>query len=67
MAWTQSDIDSLKAAIAKGVKVVQMGTERVEYASIAEMRSILGMMEAEVAGTSRGSISVSYPSTSRGL
>lgn len=67
MAWTQSDIDALKAAIARGVKVVQMGSERVEYASLSEMRAALSMMEAEVAGTSRSAMTVVYPTTSRGL
>ena len=67
MAWTQSDIDALKAALARGVKVVQMGSERVEYASTADMKSVLAMMEAEVSGSGRGSISVVYPTTSRGL
>lgn len=67
MAWTQSDIDALKSALARGVKVLQMGGERVEYASTAEMRSVLAMMEAEVSGAGRGSIAISYPTTSRGL
>lgn len=66
MAFTQTDIDKMKAAIATGAKTLQIGTERVEYWSLAEMREALAVMEAEVSGsTSR--IPVSQPDTSRGL
>lgn len=67
MAWTQADIDALKAAMARGLKSAQIGQERVEYASMAEMRSALAMMEAEVSGTSRSTVGVIYPYTTRGL
>lgn len=67
MAWTQTDIDALKAAMARGVKMGRQGNEIVEYASLAEMRSVLAMMETEVAGTSRAAITVTYPHTTRGL
>lgn len=69
MAWTQTDIDALKAAMAKGVRRLRMNGEEVEYGSLAEMRSVLAMMEAEVAGTTTtaNAFSVSYPLTTRGL
>lgn len=67
MAWTQTDIDALKAAMARGVKMVRQGSEIVEYASMSEMRATLAMMEAEVAGVSRSTVTVVYPYTTRGL
>jgi len=50
MAWTQGDIDRLKAAIATGVREVQYadGTRSV-YRSLGEMREVLALMRAEVA------------------
>lgn len=51
MAWTQSDIDALKTAIATGaVDVTYSDGSRVTYRSLAEMKEILAGMEAEVAG-----------------
>lgn len=54
MAWTQSDIDTLKQAIGTGTKRVEFGsgeTRRVqEFRSLAEMQTILAQMEAEVTG-----------------
>jgi len=66
MAWTQSDIDTLKSAIAKGVMRVKQGTEEVQYRSLLEMRQTLAMMEAEVAAP-RSPFTVTYARTSRGL
>lgn len=67
MAWTQTEIDALKSAIARGVRRVRMNGEEVEYASLTEMRAALTLMEAEVAGTTRNGFAVIYPTTSRGL
>lgn len=67
MAWTQTDIDALKAAMARGIKTARQGNEMVEYATLAEMRSTLAMMEAEVTGVSRSAVTVIYPYTTRGL
>lgn len=67
MAWTQTDIDTLKAAMARGVKRARINGEEVEYASISEMQTVLAMMEAEVGSTSRASFGVVYPNTERGL
>lgn len=54
MAWTQSDIDTLKLAIATGTKRVEFGsgeTRRVqEFRSLAEMKEILADMTGEVLG-----------------
>lgn len=52
MAYTQTDVDALKTAIASGaVDVTYSDGSRVTYRSLDEMRSILGEMEAEVAGS----------------
>lgn len=52
MAWTQSDIDALKQAMATGVKRAEFGsgeTRRVhEFRTLAEMQIILAQMEAEL-------------------
>lgn len=50
MAFTQSDIDRLKAAIAQGTLTVEVEGRRVTYRSVAEMREILKMMQDEVNG-----------------
>lgn len=49
MAWTQSDVDVLKAAIKNGVKSVGYADRSVTYHSLAEMLQVLAAMEAEVA------------------
>ena len=68
MAFEQSDIDNLKAAIARGVRKVRINGEEVEYNSFDDMRRALRMMEAEVNATPRGGrFKVTYPKTSRGL
>ena len=52
MAYTQTDIDALKAAIATGALECEFGSgaerRKVKYRSLAEMRSILADMQAEV-------------------
>lgn len=54
MAWTQTDIDRLKAAIATGARRVEYGsgeTRRVvEYRSLSEMEKILAEMQDDIAG-----------------
>lgn len=52
MAFQQSDIDALMAAIAAGTRDVAYGNNRVSYRSLAEMREILDMMKSEVAKAS---------------
>lgn len=47
MAWTQSDIDALKAAMAQGVKRVRYTSGEVEYQSLADMEKLLARMERE--------------------
>ena len=67
MAYTQQEIDTLKAAAARGVLTVERNGEKVTYASLGDMRRQISIMEAEVTSTPAGAASVSYPRTSRGL
>ena len=65
MAWTQNDIDALKAAIATGTKSVAYQDRTVVYQDIDSMLKALQAMEAEVAGpgssTGRSTLA-SFPS-----
>lgn len=71
MAWTQSDVDALKAAIATGARRARMSNgEEVEYRSLDEMRTALRLMEAEVAGQTGAAaqgFAVTQPRMGRGL
>lgn len=67
MAYTQADIDRLQAALARGVTRARVGDEEVQYASMAEMRRQLGVMQAELTGQDRGRLQPQYPRTTRGL
>lgn len=50
MAFSQSDVDDVKAAIATGALEVQHADGRkTTYRSFREMRDTLRMMQAEVA------------------
>lgn len=51
MAWTQADVDALKAAIKTGVRRVTFGDQTTEYQDVASMIRALRLMEAEVATT----------------
>ena len=46
--YTMEQYERLKAAIAEGVQTVQYTDKRVEYRSLAEMRSILAEMERDL-------------------
>ncbi len=52
MAWTQTDIDTLKAAIATGARKVRYGSgpdaHEVEYQSTNQMLAVLDRMVGEV-------------------
>ncbi|RWN11771.1 hypothetical protein [Mesorhizobium sp.] len=50
MAWTQTDIDRLKKAMASGVLTVKHGDTLTTFRSMAEMERQLERMEAEVSG-----------------
>lgn len=50
MAWTQTDIDKLKVAIAQGATKVKFADREVTYRSLDEMRETLRIIQAEVDG-----------------
>ena len=50
MAWTQTDLDKLDSAIAKGVRSVQYTSGTVTYHSLAEMLRLREVMKASFAG-----------------
>lgn len=50
-AWTQEELDALRAAVASGVLTVSFAgppARTVTYQSLAEMRSLLAEMQASV-------------------
>lgn len=52
MAWTQADVDALKAAIASGTLSVSYSDRSVTYRAMHEMQAALAMMQREVQGAS---------------
>lgn len=67
MAYSQDQVDALRAALARGVTRVRMNGEEVQYGSLGEMRRQLREMEAELAGAPVAGPVISYVKTSRGL
>lgn len=66
MAYTQADIDELKAAIVarKGASETSFADRSVKYASIEEMMNLLSVMQGEVNG---GGSRTRYAATSKGV
>jgi len=56
MAYTQADLASLQAAIAKGARKVRMGDEEVEFRSLDEMERIEAKISRALDGKSRSRI-----------
>lgn len=55
MAYTQSDLDALSAAITSGIQEVQYADgRRVRYQSLADMRALRTDMKQEVAAARAG-------------
>lgn len=54
MAWTQTDIDKLKTAIASGVMRVDYENTRVHYQTTDDMLKALRRMESELAEGAMG-------------
>jgi hypothetical protein len=68
MAWTQSDIDTLRAAVAAGgaVKSMTFADRTVTFNSIDEMLRLIATMEHSIA-TAAGTTRTRYASTSKGV
>mgnify|MGYP000205614373 CR=1 FL=1 len=72
MAWTQANIDTLKAAIATGKRKVQLNGRSVEYQSIPEMLTALDAMQRDFNAQSAAISGIRRPTgfrarTSKGL
>jgi len=48
MAYTQSDLDALQAALAKGEKRVSFGDKTVEYRSVEELQAGIGQVKRDL-------------------
>lgn len=66
MAWTQTDLDALKAAMKRGERVVQYRDRRVEYRSMDEMIQLKNLMENEVNAVGNATPRHSLASFSKG-
>lgn len=67
MAWTQAEVDTLKAAVASGILTVRYDgppARTITYQSLAEMRSLLAEMQSSVAGQPS---TTRYVSTRKGV
>lgn len=54
MAYTQTDLDTLDAAIASGHRVVHVEGRRVEYGTTAELLSARAHVAAQLTKTTAG-------------
>jgi len=52
MAFTTTDLDNVKLAIATGQQTVEIGDRRVTYRSIEELKAAKRLIEAELNGAS---------------
>ncbi|RVD09570.1 MAG: hypothetical protein EOS73_29400 [Mesorhizobium sp.] len=62
MAWTQTDIDNIKKAMASGVLTTKHGETMLTFRSMSEMERVLARMEAEVKGSTSGAMFTEYHS-----
>lgn len=67
MAWTQADIDALKAVIGSGVLTVRYSDRQVTYQNTADMQKALADMQAEVGGASGTRPAYRLVATRKGL
>jgi hypothetical protein len=69
MAWSQSDIDALKQAIAdgKGARSITFGDQSVTFNSIADMLQLLAVMQADVNATAGAQTRTRFAATSKGV
>ena len=69
MAWSQSDVDALKAAIAdgRGVRSMTFGDQSITFNSIDDMLKLLAVMTADVAATGGAVSRTRFAATSKGL
>jgi hypothetical protein len=66
MAYTVEQVATLEAAIAQGATSVQYADKKVEYRTLADMRSVLNDMKNEL-GLLTGKKRRFFPSFNKGL
>lgn len=54
MSYTPEQLEALRAAVAKGVRVVSYDGNRVEYQSVDEMLRLIAVMERTMPGAAGG-------------
>lgn len=57
MAFTQTDLDNINAAIASGELTVEVNGRRVTYRSIADLERARSMIQGDLAAAASGSAS----------
>lgn len=70
MAWTQTDVDALKAAAASGILTVRYDgppARQVTYQSLPDMQRQITLMELEVSRISGSSSGYILAATRKGL
>lgn len=67
MAFTQTELDTLNAAIAQGALTVKYGDKEVTYQSLDKMLLIRNLMIAEIKGPSVCNTGRKFASFSKGL
>jgi hypothetical protein len=69
MAFTQGDIDILKAAIVSraGARSITFSDQSVTFDSVADMLALLNAMQAEVTASAPTNSRTRYAATSKGV
>ena len=67
MSYTQTQVNALKAAAARGVLSVTTDGNTVTYVSISEMRKQIAIMEREIAAQSSARVAHVNPIYSKGI
>lgn len=64
MAWTQADLDAIKAAIAGGSVKVKYADREVQYQTLTDLLKIKNLIEKELG---QGGKKFVYPAHSKGV
>jgi hypothetical protein len=69
MAWTQTDVDNLKQAIAdgRGARSITFENQTVTFGSVDEMLKLLATMQASVSASTGTSQRTRFASFSKGV
>jgi hypothetical protein len=69
MAFTQADVDALRAAIAdgRGARSITFGDQSITFNSIDDMLKLLSIMQANVNATNGTQTRTRYAATSKGV